>query len=115
MPPISPSPTSLASHWRLKSPEPEHVAALEARGIPPLLARLLVARGHAEPAAAEAHLAASPMGLHDPLLLPGMAAASERIARALRDQETILVHGDYDVDGVTGTALLMRLFKMLGG
>jgi single-stranded-DNA-specific exonuclease len=43
-----------------------------------------------------------------------MAAATERIARALKDKETILVHGDYDVDGVTGTALLMRLFRLLG-
>jgi single-stranded-DNA-specific exonuclease len=90
------------------------VRALEARGHSRLLATLLVLRGHAEPERAEAHLAASPMGLHDPFLLPGMAAATERIARAVRQRETILVHGDYDVDGVTGTALLMRLFALLG-
>jgi len=107
-------PSTAARRWRLKSPAPEAVLALERRGIARVLASLLVARGHGEPERAEAHLRASPMGLHDPGLLPGMAAACERIARARRDGETILVHGDYDVDGVTGTALLMRLFRQLG-
>jgi single-stranded-DNA-specific exonuclease len=104
----------LAPHWRLESPPVEAVAALERHGIPRLLATLLVRRGHTEPAGAAAHLAASPMGLHDPFLLPGMQAAAERIARAVKDRETILVHGDYDVDGVTGTALLIRLFRLIG-
>jgi single-stranded-DNA-specific exonuclease len=43
-----------------------------------------------------------------------MAAATARIARAIEAKETILVHGDYDVDGVTGTTLLVRLFRLLG-
>ncbi len=81
--------------------------------VSPLMARLLVARGHTDTAATERHLQASPMGLHDPNLLPGMEAACERLARARRDGETVLVHGDYDVDGVTGTALLMRILKLL--
>jgi single-stranded-DNA-specific exonuclease len=106
--------STLAPHWRLEPPPRQVVAALEAHGIPRLLATLLAKRGHTEPAAAAQHLAASPMGLHDPFLLPGMPAAAERIARAIRDKEPILVHGDYDVDGVTGTALLMRLFGLLG-
>jgi single-stranded-DNA-specific exonuclease len=105
---------SLAQGWCLRQPDPGAVAALEARGIARLVARLLVARGLADPARAEEHLRASPMALHDPSLLPGMEAATERIERAIRDRETILVHGDYDVDGVTGTALLMRLFEELG-
>ena len=103
-----------ARRWRLQTPAPEALAALEQRGIPRLLATLLVCRGHHDPERAVAHLAASPMGLHDPFLLPGMEAGCERIARAMKDRETILVHGDYDVDGVTGTALLMRLFRVLG-
>src|SRR5262245_15270352 len=75
-------PSTAARRWRLKSPAPEAVQALERRGIARVLATLLVARGHGEPERAEAHLRASPMGLHDPGLLPGMAAACERIARA---------------------------------
>src|SRR5262249_16753664 len=47
-------------------------------------------------------------------LLPGMRAAIERVLRAIERKETILVHGDYDVDGVTGTTLLVRLFRLLG-
>ncbi|HEX6885435.1 MAG TPA: single-stranded-DNA-specific exonuclease RecJ [Planctomycetota bacterium] len=109
-----PTSAPLAPHWRLDPAPRAAVEALERHGIPRLLATLLVKRGHTEPEGAAAHLAASPMGLHDPFLLPGMQAAAERIARAIRDRETILVHGDYDVDGVTGTALLMRLFALLG-
>ncbi|TAJ21567.1 MAG: single-stranded-DNA-specific exonuclease RecJ [Planctomycetota bacterium] len=77
-------------------------------------ATVLAARGHAEPARAQTHLSASPSGLHDPAALPGMRAAVERLARAVRDREPILVHGDYDVDGVTGTALLVRLLRLVG-
>jgi single-stranded-DNA-specific exonuclease len=74
---------------------------------------LLVARGIVEPEAARAHLEPRLSMLHDPALFPGMKAATARIARAIADGETILVHGDYDVDGVTGTTLLMRLFHLL--
>ena len=77
-------------------------------------ATVLAARGHCAPEPARLHLAASPQGLHDPGLLPGMAAAVERLARAVEAREPILVHGDYDVDGVTGTALLVRLLRLVG-
>ena len=101
--------------WRLRNSDEAAVRSLtRERGLSPLLARLLVNRGHTDARAAEAHLRANPMALHDPFLLPGMQAAVERIERAIRDDETILVHGDYDVDGVTGTSLLMKLFELLG-
>ncbi len=91
------------------------VAALARElALPEALAATLAHRGHLEPRAAERHLGASAMGLHDPRLLPGMAAATARLARALERGESILVHGDYDVDGVTGTALLVRLLRVLG-
>jgi len=109
-----PSAPSHRPCWRLKTIPAEARQALEARGLTPLVATLLAARGHTDPVRTEAHLSASMMALHDPFLLPGMSAAVERIGRALRERETILVHGDYDVDGVTGTSLLMRLFKLLG-
>ena len=50
----------------------------------------------------------------DPFLLPGVAAATARIREALARKETICVYGDYDVDGVTATALLMRVLERLG-
>ncbi|MDP2876612.1 MAG: DHH family phosphoesterase [Holophaga sp.] len=51
----------------------------------------------------------------DPFLLAGMAAAVARIRRALQEKERIVIYGDYDVDGVTATALLVRVLEKLGG
>ena len=103
------------SRWILRRPDRSTVEALaRRRDLPEVVAGLLVSRGHCEVEAVDVHLAASPRGLHDPSLLPGMEAATERLERAVRDGETVLVHGDYDVDGVTGTALLMRLLRLVG-
>jgi single-stranded-DNA-specific exonuclease len=105
----------MPARWRIREPDQETVRRVaHGTGLPDVVARLLVARGHVDEAAAERHLRASPMGLHDPFLLPGMHAATARLKRAIQDGETILVHGDYDVDGVTGTALLMRLLRLVG-
>jgi len=101
--------------WSLERPDPARVQALaRAVDVPEVVARLLVARGLAEAEVARVHLERSARTLHEPRLLPGMAAATARLARAIRDKETILIHGDYDVDGVTGTALLMELLRLVG-
>lgn len=103
------------SIWRLREADPGSIERLvRARNLPEPLARVLVARGHVDPERVQAHLDASLHALHDPALLDGVQAAAARIARAVRDREVILIHGDYDVDGVTGTALLMRLFQLIG-
>jgi len=52
--------------------------------------------------------------LHDPAGIHGMPAACERIERAVRDRETILIYGDYDVDGVTSIVLLQTVLRSLG-
>ena len=105
----------MSATWRLRTPDPTTVRSVaQGHRLHPLVATLLVNRGLGDMAAAEKHLRAAPTDLHDPFLLPDMHKATERIARAVRDGETILVHGDYDVDGVTGTSLLMRLFQALG-
>jgi len=123
--PSQPAPAALAdtdardtdarARWALRGVAREEVSALvRALGVDELTALLLLGRGHKDHAAAREHLHPELKRLHDPFLLPGMRAATERIARALERGETILVHGDYDVDGVTGTALLVRLFRLLG-
>jgi len=52
--------------------------------------------------------------LHDPMQIHGMANACERIERAIRDRESILIYGDYDVDGVTSIVLLRTVLRHLG-
>ncbi|HEV7570460.1 MAG TPA: single-stranded-DNA-specific exonuclease RecJ [Thermoanaerobaculia bacterium] len=52
--------------------------------------------------------------LHDPATIHGIGAACERIERAVRDGETILIYGDYDVDGVTSIVLLQTVLRAIG-
>lgn len=109
-------PTAIRSRpWRLRELDPQAIERLTRdRDVSRPLAALLVARGHRDPQAAERHLRPHLSRLHDPRALPDMEAACRRLARAVRDGETVLVHGDYDVDGVTGTALLVRLLRLVG-
>jgi len=83
-------------------------------GVSEVVARILVNRGVTTAAQARAFLSPSLDDLHDPALLPDIEPAVERTARALEAGEKILVHGDYDVDGVTSTALLIRVLSKLG-
>ncbi len=99
--------------WKVQAPDPEKVSRL-ARDLDPILAKLLVNRGVETASQAEQLLTPRLTDLHDPALLPGMEQATQRILEAIERNQTILVHGDYDVDGVTGTALLVRLFEHLG-
>ncbi len=80
----------------------------------PITARLLVNRGLADPDTADAFLRPDLKRLHDPFGLPDMDKAARRIADAISKKETLFVHGDYDVDGVTSTALYVRTLQALG-
>ncbi len=80
----------------------------------PLSARLLCNRGLCDPAAADAFLRPELSQLHDPFGLPDMDKAARRIKDALATGETIFIHGDYDVDGVTSTAVYVRTLTALG-
>ena len=86
-----------------------------ALGIGPLAARVLLRRGFRDPAAARSFLDASLGQLHDPRLMRGMDGAVERLARAIRSREKILIYGDYDVDGVASVVLLLKAIGMAGG
>lgn len=77
-------------------------------------ARMLVNRGLADPDDAKRFLEPTLSQLHDPFLLPDMDKAARRIVDAVDKGETIFVHGDYDVDGVTSTALYVRAFHAIG-
>jgi single-stranded-DNA-specific exonuclease len=81
-------------------------------GVSAALAQVLVRRGLGEPARARAFLAAEEA--HDPSLFAGIDQATELILRHVRDGTRITVHGDYDVDGVTSTSILIRVLRSLG-
>ncbi len=83
--------------------------------IAPILAQLLCNRGLGDPAQAKRFLQPALSGLYEPEALPGMVDATQRIWNAVQDKRPICIWGDYDVDGVTGTAILVTAIKHLGG
>lgn len=83
-------------------------------GIHPLIARLMMARGIADAAAARSFLSSDLTSLSTPLIFRGMDTAVGRIHDALSSRQKIVVFGDYDVDGVTGAALLYLMLRELG-
>jgi single-stranded-DNA-specific exonuclease len=85
-----------------------------ALGLHPLAARVLAVRGYVAPGQAEAFLAARLEDLPDPSSMKGMPAAVERLVRAVEGGERIACYGDYDVDGVTSTALLAGFLRAAG-
>jgi single-stranded-DNA-specific exonuclease len=87
----------------------------EELGLPPEVCRLLVRRGQGDPSDARRFLRPGFDQLHRPELLPGLGAGVERIEAALARGERILVHGDYDADGLTAAALLTLGLRELGG
>ena len=91
------------------------VELARATGVEPAIARLLVLRGITDADAAGRFLQPSLDHLHDPMRLAGMAAAVERLLKAVAARERIAVHGDYDVDGITATVILRRTLELLGG
>ena len=108
-------PATTAKTWTLRRPDRALVDRLVSTlRVPPLVATLLANRGHEGGDATARHLDPDLHHLHDPGLLPGMAEATARLGRAIDEREPILIHGDYDVDGVTGTTLLVRLLRHLG-
>lgn len=78
----------------------------------PLVDRVLSARGLTGDAAREM-LDPSLLHLHDPSLIPDLDRAAERLLRALAQREPIAVYGDYDVDGITATAILVRTLRAI--
>jgi single-stranded-DNA-specific exonuclease len=85
-----------------------------AQKISPILAQCLINRGITEEAAISGFLDPRLKSLSDPFLLKGMHAAVERLFRARDQGEPLVIFGDYDVDGVTSTVLLLEVFNALG-
>lgn len=105
----------MEKRWILHPADEAQANALAAElGVAPLIARLLLTRGVAVPADARRFLAPALADLHDPFLLPDMDRTVDRVDRALAGGQRIMIYGDYDVDGITATALLVRGLGRLG-
>jgi len=108
--------TDKARRWRLPPTDPASAAALgRALGVPALVAGLLLRRGCDTPEAARTFLEAPLAALHDPRQMADMDTAVDRLRAAVARREPMRVCGDYDVDGVTGTALLVDGLRRAGG
>jgi len=112
---LPPAASTVARPWVCRSPDPALVRTLAAAlQVEPLVAAALANRGLSTPDEARAYLEPSVDHLHDPLLLADMDKAAERLARAVREGEAIVIYGDYDVDGLTSTALMVHFLRHLG-
>lgn len=89
-----------------------HLAA--ALGVSPVVARVLAVRGLSTFDECKRFFRPDASHFHDPFLFHDMEKACDRIFSAIRDREKIIIYGDYDVDGVTATALLIRILRQFG-
>ena len=104
-----------AKRWIVREHDAERAASLaRVLGVSPILAALLITRGYADERSARVFLSPTYDQLHEPYAMLGMKEAVARLQHAIATGERVLIYGDYDVDGTTGTAILLRALKLLG-
>jgi len=104
-----------AKRWILRRHDASQAASLaRALNVSPVLAALLITRGYDDESSARSFLTPRYEQIHEPYLMLGMREAVVRLEQAIDNEEPILIYGDYDVDGTTGTAVLLRALKLLG-
>jgi single-stranded-DNA-specific exonuclease len=102
--------------WDISSPDSQLRKGLAGElGVSPVVAQLLINRGITSRDAAAVFLKPELRDMHDPFLLRGMEEGVGRIKEAIKARERVLVYGDYDVDGLTATALLTLVLREMGG
>ncbi len=105
----------MKKRWAIRKHDREEVIKLsQALKVSPLIAALLISRGFESPETAYKFLNPSYEDLHEPNLLKDMTKSVERILKAIESGEKILIWGDYDVDGTTGTVVLRKALEILG-
>lgn len=106
----------MSYRWVYSEPErTETVDQLQSGlGVPPEIARLLALRGVDTYDRAKTFFRPGLDQLHDPFLMKDMEAAADRLSRAVRQSEKVLVYGDYDVDGTTATATMLLFLREFG-
>lgn len=99
--------------WQIAGDHPEAEALAGKLGIHPLVGQVLCRRGLTDPQEAARFFKPKLTDLHDPALLPGCDRAARRLIHALNENEPIVIYGDYDVDGITASAILYHTLKTL--
>ena len=104
----------MIKEWKIKPPVKAAEQLARALRLSPLVAQMLARRGITTAEAAEAFLHPEAQPFHDPMALQDMAQAVARIGQAIEAGERIVIYGDYDVDGITSTTLMLRNLRALG-
>ena len=105
----------MAKQWRIHAHDSARIDALaRSARISPVVARLLICRGLHDPVQVRSFLEPKLSSLREPGELPGVEAAAERITAAIQARQRIVIYGDYDVDGMSATSLLVGCLKLLG-
>lgn len=100
--------------WNIAPLDPAAEELSSRLKVSPLLAQILLNRGVREVQECQDFLRPSLKCLHDPYSIPGLRKAADRIARAIRDKQKIVIYGDYDVDGITAASILWHAIQVLG-
>jgi single-stranded-DNA-specific exonuclease len=100
--------------WVIQPPDDRCEQLAKSLRVSPLLAQVLINRGITESEEASVFLRPKLTDLIDPSRMPGIEPAIQRLKQAIKNREKITVYGDYDVDGITGVAILWQVLTMLG-
>ena len=109
-----------AKRWNLKLQDPTQTNVIDANvhemgtSIPPIIQKILMSRGMVNPEQIEEFFSSSGAAMHDPLSLPGMKAGVRRLSEAIDRGEPVGIFGDFDVDGISGAALLAMALEEMG-
>jgi len=107
--------SALGKRWVQSAPTAEGLELARTLDLHPQIASLLWQRGHRDPEQVRAFLDPRLQSLGDPFLLTDLRRAAERILQAIAAREKMVIFGDYDVDGITSSALMWRILRRLGG
>ena len=103
------------SVWNIKSPDPQTVQRLQKEfNAPEIMARVMANRGISSLTDSKSFFEPSLADLHDPFGMLNMNTAAENVAYHIEHRKPIMIFGDYDVDGITGSSMLYLTLKALG-
>ncbi|WP_339728195.1 single-stranded-DNA-specific exonuclease RecJ [uncultured Gimesia sp.] len=106
----------MTQNWRFAPHDESRIRGLSSEmRISPLLAQVLIARGLRDASSARSFIDARMSELLDPCSMPGVNDAAERVIRALNAKRRITIYGDYDVDGMTATSILLQCITLANG